>query len=424
MTTTNADVSFMTSYFDGQISKQEMLSNFSFEEFIDEDEPNVNNYKSFVQNLGKLTWVISRYYNTSNDENKKIIIELVNIYLVHYYNHFKVISDKLEPTSSGDNEISANESRYNQIIDSLGIFIVRIYYKLKYYELKDLPSGELYAYVTMEENIQSNCSLKDEYALNFNALAEESSNSDEILQITRGTLNNAIRQLQNGAYREVYSILSSVLETNDHMKSISESSKTDNKTDDKPETAEIVKEVTMVEDNTPKAKDVDNKKSEQEDDDFEDEVSALIDDYFDDKPINSAIIDQIKDIDVELDINDMSDIGVKIINDEEAEKIIKENLKTMSKARNETNEQMEVSDTENTEDTDTLPEDYLSTNDIVKTHFDRAWETDIETQMKVTSRFIADNVNSESNEELKKIKKYETRYTLYILSFLRAEQFI
>ena len=77
MTTTDADVSFMTSYFDGEITKQEMLSNFPVEELPKQDETNHDSYKNFVKNLGKLTWVINKYYNSANDDNK--IIKLNDI---------------------------------------------------------------------------------------------------------------------------------------------------------------------------------------------------------------------------------------------------------------------------------------------------------------------------------------------------------
>jgi hypothetical protein len=429
MTTTDADVSFMTSYFDGEITKQEMLSNFPVEELPKQDETNHDSYKNFVKNLGKLTWVINKYYNSANDDNKKIIVELINIYLVYYYNYFNTALTKLR-LSSGDNEtIQAEESRINQIIQSLGTFIVRIHYKLKYYELKNLPSGELYAYVTMEENIQSSSSLKNDYIMNFDALAQETIDSDEILQITRGALNNTINLLKRGSYESAYTLLLSVLETNNHTKKDKQSSVID-ETSSLKETDEIILMENEINDTAETDTKSTNDTSEtytksandndDNDDNYDDEVSALIDDYYThDRVANSTSIEHIMNIDVDLDNDDMDDIGIQIISDEEAEKIIKENLKTVGKMRNETSiEDVQVPDE------DIVPEGYLNTTDIIKSHFDNAWETDVEMQLKIISRFIAENADVETNEELKKVKIYETRYTLYILSFLRAEQFV
>lgn len=411
MATGDVDVSFMTSYFNNDISKDEMLSNFSIEKLSTYDEPDINNYKNFVQNLGKLTWAISKYYNDANDNNKKTIVEVVNMYLVQYFNHFNNLVQKyiLENTEETEH-VTAQKNKLLDIVSIIGKFIVRLHYKSKYFDLRTMPSDELCAYICMEENIQTNPGLQDEYVKNLEAMAPPSEGSlDDILEITRGTIHSIIASLRSGNTEIAHSLLMGVVESNTMLKETLKESEKDStpQTDIELDVKSEVQKECKVDINIDK------------------ETLHSYIEQFNAKVKNSDLATDNINMD-DFDMDDMDDIGIEIISEEEAKELIENDLKeTLANQIQSNINQTTVNDDigpVNDETNELI--NHIDVETIVKDNLGSAWQIDVEHLMSKLARYIAESSYNETSEELKKIKKHETKYIFYILAFLRSQYYI
>lgn len=412
MTTSEVDVSFMNSYFKNDISKDEMLSNFNIEQLSTYDEPDTNNYKNFVQNLGKLTWVINKYYDEANENNKKTILELINMYLVQYFNHFNNLVQKYVLENKEETEhVVAEKNKLLDIVGIIGKFVVRLHYKIKYFDLRNMPSNELHAYILMEENIQTDTRLQEEYQKNLEAMAPPSEgNLDDILEITRGTIHSIITSLRSGNTDTAHSLLMDVLDTNTILK----------KTLKESETVSVLEKPVDMKVNIDKPKKVEPKKVEVDKETINSYVNQL-----NTKVQNSNL--PTDNINLDFDMDDMDDIGIEIISEEEAKELIHNDLKeTLENQMQSTVNQTVLTDDTDKEvlDVEDITENHMDIDMIVNDHFSSAWDIDVEHLMSKVSRYVAETSYNETSEDLKKIKKHETRYILYILAFLRSEHYI
>jgi hypothetical protein len=407
MATTDVDVSFMNSYFNKNISKDEMFARFPVDKEVSiEGEMHIIDYKDFVINLGKLTWVIHKYFMSVNNDNKITILEIIEMYMVHYYNYnFNKIKHNVEN----------NDKKYenmSEVIDSIGYLIVRLHYKIKYFELRTLPYSELYAYITMEENLTINSNIKKEHNKKMELLAPPSTGDlNDIFQLTRLKIHEMIHMIRSGASNEICSLLLHILEYVDPNK------KLELKIDETliPEPT-IPNPVVAFKNETISINNYINTKNEN---------------------LSNNIIDiahMSKEVDIDdIDMDDMDDIGLEIISDETVAELIKENINSTN-VINDLDDMLEsrsrsssIDDSvEYLMDEDVLESEpkTLNADEITKKYFSNAWEINKDIKITHICKYIALNSINESDVELKKIIKYETRYIMYILSFLKTEIYI
>ena len=86
--TSTVDTSFMESYYNNDMSREELFSMIGLDRksvIMD----NLEEFKSFIKNLAKLTWVIKNYYQNATNDNRKIIGEMIELYLIYYFNNIR-----------------------------------------------------------------------------------------------------------------------------------------------------------------------------------------------------------------------------------------------------------------------------------------------------------------------------------------------
>jgi hypothetical protein len=207
MTTKVVDTSFINSFVDGNISRENIVQLFKFDTNSLYYRVNYENYKEFINNLVKLTHVIKNNYYSLSDNNKKVILELIETYLVYYFNYFRTLcndtEDLLTPEAIGD------------AIDATGYFIARFHYKIKYYDLRDLSANEFNAYILMEEGIAINNQYETTYNQIINNIKPSSNGVlTDKFNITRGEIHQIIDQIKKGLYDEASKLLVGILNDN------------------------------------------------------------------------------------------------------------------------------------------------------------------------------------------------------------------
>lgn len=365
------DTSFMDSYFEKEIPKEDVMANFDIslntERAITTE--NYDEYKNYVKDLGKLTWVIKKYYNNAVNENKQIIGEIIVSYLVYYFNCFKSKYQSLnDAMSSTENSNDREKEEISDILDGIGAFIVLVHFKNKYIDIKDLPNAEFISYIAMQENIKpSNINLEEL----FNPLpygVKRVGDPEQKFEITRKEMYDILENLKNGRTSSVCEFVENML------------------IEPEPEPIEMYNEINKI--------------------------------------MNSESLPELSADDVIKELGD--DIDYEVTTDSEMAdtipnlKQIYDNVKYKNESKDvviEENKDMPL----NVELADPLlVEGNILLENIITQYYDVAWELDTQKHIYNIIKYITlDTVNTES-EEIKKGKLMESKYIVYILSFLES----
>lgn len=167
------DTSDFQSYLAGNKTKDDIIALFNLEN--NDDTP--DEIGTFYSRLELLVWIIGNHFNESNNDNKQFIFQLTLDYLIHYYNLIKdeVIQDEIG-------------QHVNNALNSINVLIVRLYYRLKYYDLVTIQFDEFKnAVVCMEDRNE---------VITDNSIS--SGNLDDVISTSREEIHNMIRFLQEG----------------------------------------------------------------------------------------------------------------------------------------------------------------------------------------------------------------------------------
>ena len=198
--TERGDISIMNSYLSNGVSKNDIDNYFKIdiETFIQEqhqlDEVEDGVLNQFLQKFCQLVWIIGDKYTECYHDNKRMIIKLVEQFLVYYFNltyyyYNKLIENTPDVYDSNESKVIYENdvnSVYNLLI-TLSCFIGRVYYRQKYEHLKDMSFYELGNYIRMVENIPLS-----------NEQLEENYDAETEVNITRAQIKNIIKMLSQG----------------------------------------------------------------------------------------------------------------------------------------------------------------------------------------------------------------------------------
>lgn len=459
--TNTIDTSFMNSYFNKDMSKEDLIINFGInrDSIIQIHTDNIEEYKTFVKHLAKLTWVIKNNYKNASNDNKQLIGELIELFLIYYFNCFsnkyKCINDLSNTSQSQDehtiNSISSESEEIRDALSAIASFIIKVHYKNKYIDIKNLPTNELLSYIAMEENIKpSNYDLEENYQQAYNNVQpietiNYDANQDDIFQITRRDIHIILDQLQHNDVHNIWTFMSDLLK----------------------------KPLTQTEEDLPAEPYIDEQLEDLPSDTYIDEpLEEIIDvnDIYqtvtkimnvDDKPINITEEELIKEMGNDIEFESISDSEIAQLMHNDMKKIYKNIKKTKEETdasmtdivKNDSVEMsiddsrvklinesdiipvIDLNDPEpfDNEEPYALEEQlginllsgkYFTSEDIIKYYYHDAWDNDVDYWTKKIAYYISNDIISITDVELKKVSIYELKYIIYILSFLKSEKFL
>jgi hypothetical protein len=398
MTTTVVDTSFINSFTDGSISKEDVLQQFKFDSMTLYYRENYDEYKEFVKNLIKLTYVIKNNYVGLSDDNKKVVLELIETYLVYYFNYFRSIYNNI-------NDTDAEESVFTPIedtIDAIACFITRFHYKIKYYDLRDLPVTEFNAYISMEEGMAVNSQLVSTYHQTLNSVKPPSNGAltDEF-KITRGKIHQILSLIKTGMSDEAYTVLIDVLHDDKNSNPVPLKSNSSSYSQSQLEAKKPFNSV---------LEEIDEERIKQ--------INKTINDMM--EPSKELVNMTPEDIKNELG----DDIDMEILSYDEVENIIGERYRSVIlpvlTESSVVEESIEPELTEDENVSDIFEE--VSLENILK-DYSNSWEYDINHILKTIVKYM-DTMYQSVPEQLMNAATSEINSMLYIMSFIKSEKLV
>jgi hypothetical protein len=386
MTTTAIDTSFINSFLDGSVTKEDVFSEFNYNSaslYFPED---IEVYKNSVTNLVKLSYVIKNNYIDLSDDNKRIVLELIQNYLVCYFNYFR-------RTLINTDVVSSHEDIIEETIDAIGYFITRFHYKMKYYELRNLPTPEFISYISMEEGLTVNSQLESTYLQTLESLKPPSYGllTDEF-NITRGKIHQIINLIKSNSLDEAYNVLIDII--------LEDNNSTPVPPVEPDSLMSLQPQIPVINEMTDERINQINKTITELMTPSEDLVNMT----------NEDIKNKFGD-----------DIDMEILLDTDLENIDNQDYKTFVPSTSTINETNVINnDIDEITENDVFQESKLE--DILEDYLD-PWDYNINEIMKIIINYM-DTMYQSLSYERKNITKTEIKTMLYIMSFIKSDNLV
>ena len=204
---TQVNINIMTSFLEGNISKEELIKQFDInkETFIEHDD---NEWRLFLNNMAKLTWILYTHYKNISDNNKQVVLELIKQHLVYYFNYIHKSYDESVSAVGYYNLNPVEQDQHTELrrtenmLNSLTYFITRLHYRIEYFELRTLPFEELSDYIVMQNSQSSVYQLPKIISIG---------NEDDLFTISRIQIQNILQSIAMGNTHSAIDILQNIL---------------------------------------------------------------------------------------------------------------------------------------------------------------------------------------------------------------------